>query len=157
MGNHVLRPLYVLVTLTALVLIVRSQVVPEDFGVGASGYMYGWHRKANEDEWKSIPPKYRGAAYCKDCHAEKHETARRSAHARISCENCHGPAKNHPEDPPKLLINRAREHCLRCHAALPYADSARALIKSVDPKQHNPGASCADCHDPHQPRLGGEQ
>ncbi|MEW5745487.1 MAG: multiheme c-type cytochrome [Nitrospirota bacterium] len=155
MGSHVLRPLFVVVGLVALVLIARIFVVPEDFGVGARGYMYGWHRPGNEEDWKNFTVKYRTAEYCNGCHADKYTSIGQSAHAAISCENCHGPAGEHPSDPPKLAIDRSREQCLRCHYPLPYAASGRGGIRGVDPGQHNPGVECSACHNPHHPSLEG--
>lgn len=90
MGSHAFRPLIVLVILVAMVLITRSFVVPRDFGVGPTGYMYGWHRKGNEADWKAFPPKYKPADYCKDCHADNWKLIHDSLHAAIGCQNCYG-------------------------------------------------------------------
>lgn len=155
MKNHILRPLIVVIGLVVLVLIARAFIVPKDFGVGERGYMYGWHRKSNEEEWRAFKVKFQTAAYCKDCHGDKLAGIQRSAHATINCENCHGLAGDHPADPPKLLIDRSREHCLRCHFPLPYPTSGRANIRGVDPEQHNPGIECSSCHNPHNPSLEG--
>lgn len=151
MGSHVWRPLYIAVALIALVLVARTFLVPDDFGVHERGYMYGWHRKGNEAEWKAMTVKYRTAAYCKECHADKAESLARTPHGIISCENCHGPAMNHPDDPPTLTIDRSRALCLRCHAALTTPTSGRADIAGINPETHNPEAECTLCHDPHNP------
>jgi predicted CXXCH cytochrome family protein len=149
--NHVWRPLYLAIAVVVLVLTARTFVVPQDFGVHEQGYMYGWHRKGNEKEWERVRVKYRTAAYCKECHAGKAESLGRSPHGIIGCENCHGPALGHPQDPPTLTIDRSRELCIRCHAALPYPSSGRGGIPGIDPATHNPGAECTLCHDPHSP------
>lgn len=117
--------------------------------------MYGWHRRGNEDDWKAFKVKYKTAEYCKDCHTANYEALRQSPHAVIQCENCHGPALDHPSEPARLTIDRSREQCLRCHFPLPYPTSARADIRGVDPALHNPGIECALCHNPHRPNLGG--
>lgn len=153
MGSHVWRPLYIAVALIALVLVARTFLVPDDFGVHERGYMYGWHRKGNEAEWKAMTVKYRTAAYCKECHEDKAESLARTPHGIISCENCHGPALNHPDDPPTLTIDRSRALCLRCHAALTTPTSGRANIAGINPDTHNPGAECTLCHDPHNPVI----
>lgn len=155
MGNHALRPLLVIACLTGAVLVARTLIVPRDFGIGANGYIYGWHRKGNEAEWKAFPPKYKTSEYCKDCHADNYASIHQSPHAVIGCQNCHGPARDHPTQPPKLEINRDRSLCLRCHYALPYAASGRAHIPGIDPAVHNPGTACVTCHNPHKPNLGG--
>ncbi len=151
MENHVLRPLYVFAVVLVLALFARSLAVPKSFGIGERGYMYGWHRKDNEAEWKALKPKFKGAAYCGGCHEDKYNSIRQSPHKIINCENCHGPARDHPENPEKLEINRSRDLCLRCHYELPYAASGRAHIPGVNPEFHNPGIECANCHNPHKP------
>jgi hypothetical protein len=155
MKSHVWRPLYLVLGIVALVLIARLFIVPKDFGMQEQGYMYGFYRKANVAEWKAVEAKYKTAEYCKDCHAEKIAKLKASLHAAIPCENCHGPAGNHPGDPPKLEIDRTRELCLRCHAYLPYAASGRANIKGINPETHNTGIECFNCHDAHNPKREG--
>jgi len=151
--SHVWRPLFVAIGLVLLIIVVRSFLVPDDFGVWERGYMYGWHRKGNEAEWKKVTVKYKTKAYCKECHAEKVESIDRSPHGILPCENCHGPAMNHPEDPPTLTIDHSRELCIRCHAKLFTPSSGRSKIRGIDPVTHNPGAECSLCHDPHHPNL----
>ncbi len=156
MKSHAWRPLYAVIGLVVLILIVRELYVPKDFGSHERGYMYGWHRKGNEDEWKAFKVKYQfNNEYCKDCHSDKYETLMRSPHAVINCENCHGPAMEHPSDPTKLKIDKSREQCLRCHYSLPYPTSGRANIRGVDPEKHNPGVECSICHNPHKPNTRG--
>ncbi len=155
MKNHVLRPLYVVIGMIVLVLIIRVFVVPKSFGIHERGYMYGWYNKADENYWKEFKVKYRGKDYCKDCHSDKVESIDKTPHAIIQCENCHGPAIDHPENPAKLTIDKGRGQCLRCHSYLPYPTSDRANIRGIDPDNHNPGIECVTCHNPHKPSLEG--
>lgn len=155
MKSHVWRPLYVIIGIVGIILIIRVFYVPADFGVHERGYMYGWYRKGNIEEWKNFKVKYQGEEYCKDCHSDKIESIMKTPHAVIQCENCHGPAIDHPSDPPKLKIDKSREQCLRCHFPLPYPTSGRANIRGVEPERHNPGIECVACHNPHSPSLGG--
>jgi len=141
--------------LVGIILLARPLVVPSDFGTGERGFMYGYHRKSNEDEWKAFKVKYRTKEYCKDCHQENYESSMSSKHNAIQCENCHGPAVDHPEEPAKLVIDKSRAQCLRCHSYLPYEQSHRSKIKGIDPKEHNPDMECSMCHNPHKPNLGG--
>lgn len=157
MKNHVWRPLYVVLAVVALVLLARKVLVPADFGIGPRGYMYGWHRAGNEQQWKEVKVKYKGAAYCRDCHRDKYDEMKESPHRNINCENCHGPALNHPNDPRSLTIDRSRELCARCHTRLPYPNSSRGVMKGIDPKTHNVGLDCVTCHWPHDPRKEGHQ
>ncbi len=153
MKNHAWRPLVVAIGAVALLLTVRAIVVPSDFGVNGSGFTYGFHRKSNIDEWKQFKVKYREKEYCRECHEEKVEENLTSPHSIIQCENCHGPAIDHPVDPESLAIEGTRLLCLRCHAFLPYPQSNRADMPYVDPNDHNPGENCISCHNPHHPNL----
>ena len=155
MKNHVFRPLLVMVGLIVIVLIIRSFYVPKDFGIHDRGYMYGWYRAGNIEDWKKVSVKYQGKDYCKDCHAANYESIGKTPHAIIQCENCHGPAMDHPSDPGKLTVDKSRDLCLRCHSWLPYPTSGRAKIRGIDPAAHNPGIECVMCHNPHNPTLGG--
>ena len=79
----------------------------------------------------------------------------KSPHAAINCENCHGPALGHPDEPRTLAIDRARTLCARCHFRLEYPTSGRGKIRGIDPATHNPGLDCVTCHWPHDPRKEG--
>jgi len=155
MNNHVFRPLLVVIGLVVIVLVIRPFYVPKDFGVHERGYMYGWYRNSNIEDWKKVTVKYQGKEYCTTCHPDKTESIDRTPHAIIQCENCHGPALEHPSDPPKLAVDRSREQCLRCHAKLVYPSSGRAQIRGIDPDKHNPDVECVMCHNPHKPSLEG--
>ncbi len=154
MKNLVLRPLIVVIGIVALILAARVFYVPKDFGVHERGYMYSWYRKANEEDWKKIKVKYQGKEFCKDCHADKYDSIKGTPHKIIQCENCHGPAGDHPDNPPKLALDKSRAQCLRCHFPLPYPSSGRAKIKGIDPDKHNPDIECSTCHNPHKPMEG---
>ena len=155
MKTHVFRPLWVVLCLIALVLLARTVYVPKSFGVHERGYMYGWYRADNIGDWKKVTVKYQGSDYCTTCHPEKQESISMTPHAIIQCENCHGPAREHPSDPPKLTLDKGRGLCLRCHASLPYPTSGRANIRGIDPETHNPDIECVMCHNPHKPALEG--
>ena len=153
MGSHVFRPLWVAIAIIILIFVARYFMVPSDFGIQERGFTYGFHRKSDESEWASIKAKYKGRDYCKSCHADKYRSIMNSKHRIIQCENCHGPALNHPVNPPKLVIDRKRALCLRCHTYLPYPGSQRSRIEGINPAKHNPGISCVECHNPHKPDL----
>ena len=158
MTGHVLRPLWAAGGVLTAILVIRTLMVPSDFGVGPSGYMYGWHRAGNEAEWKAMTPQYRfDNSYCKDCHSDNYTAIQKSPHSVIKCENCHGPAKGHPDNPTKLQINRDRSLCGRCHSALPGKLEARSKIKSIDLATHNANSPCVTCHNPHTTQFGGSK
>ncbi|MBU2537550.1 MAG: cytochrome C [Proteobacteria bacterium] len=153
MKKHVWRPLYVVLGVIALLLAARYFLVPSDFGVHGKNFTYGFHRAGNINEWQAVSIKYQGRESCNECHSENVATNSSSKHGPIQCENCHGPALNHPENPEKLTIDTSRDLCLRCHSYLPTPGSLRAGIKSIAPDTHNPGTPCIDCHNPHKPDL----
>lgn len=153
MKNHVWRPLFVVLAVVCSILITREVIVPDDFGIYERGYMYGWHRKSNEDEWEKIRVKYKTAKVCTECHKDKYNDIKDSAHADISCENCHGPNFEHPDDPLGMLIDRSRALCIRCHSFMPYKNTARGSIPGINPEKHYPSAECVMCHIPHNPKA----
>ena len=153
MKNHVLRPLWCALAVIALTLIVRHFMVPDDFGVHGKSFTYNFHRLSNVEEWQDFKAKYKGREYCQECHEENVGETNSSKHRLIQCENCHGPAIDHPDDPETLEIDSSRELCLRCHASLPYPDNPRAQIKAIDPDRHNSDTACIECHNPHNPDL----
>ena len=154
MKSHIWRPLFVVLGIVVLILIARQFLVPKDFGIHERGYMYGWHQRSDEQFWKDFKVKYQGAEYCKDCHDKNYASIKKSPHQNIQCENCHGPAVDHPSAPPKLVLDRSREQCLRCHYPLSYPTSGRSKIRGIDPDRHNPGVECSQCHNPHKPMEG---
>ena len=153
MKNHVWRPLFVVIGLVVCILIFRAFYVPDDFGAQDRGYTFGFHRMSNEQEWKDYPAKYQDSTYCQECHSEISEELTAAHHGSIPCENCHGAAMGHPDEPEKLAIDRSRELCVRCHAALYMPGSDRNDIPGIEPASHNSGESCVDCHSPHNPDL----
>lgn len=149
---HVLRPLWLALAVIAAILVARSFLVPDDFGIHGENFTYGYYRLSNIDDWKAFPVKYQGREYCIDCHRDKLRTLNRSPHRRIECESCHGPAAGHPDPVEFLPKDRSREHCLRCHADLGYPDTARDQVPSISDRRHYRRRECADCHNPHNPK-----
>ena len=103
MRSHVLRPLLVVIGLVALLFVFRYFYVPQDFAIHENGFTYGLYRSGAVTDWKNVTVKYQGDESCKACHRARGRQAGSSyPHMIIQCENCHGPAWNHPTDPPKL-------------------------------------------------------
>ncbi|PLX94892.1 MAG: cytochrome C [Desulfuromonas sp.] len=153
MKGHVWRPLLVVIGLVIIILVARMFYVPEDFGAQDRGYTFGYHRLSNEQEWKDYPAKYQDSEYCSGCHDDKTEELNAAQHGMIPCENCHGAAFDHPDDPEKLTIDRSRDLCLRCHSELYMPSSGRNDIPGVNPEEHNAGLECVECHNSHNPSL----
>ncbi|NCF72039.1 MAG: cytochrome C [Gammaproteobacteria bacterium] len=152
MKLHVLRPLWVAIGLVGLILVSRQFLVPDDFGVHGRNFTYGYHRLSNIQEWKDFPVKHRGREFCVECHEENVSKLNASVHAPVECENCHGPAVNHPDDQENLVLDTTRGLCLRCHAWLDYPNSARGDLVSIEDKRHRRRRECIECHNPHDPR-----
>ena len=152
MRSHVWRPLWAFLALVGVLLFARSFLVPDDFGSHERGYMYGFHRLGNEQEWREQSPRYRSVTDCGDCHAQAAVLAV-SPHAAIGCQNCHGPALDHPDSPPLLTLAAGGDLCLRCHYRLPYPSSRRGELPGISPDTHYPGELCTGCHDPHRPEV----
>jgi predicted CXXCH cytochrome family protein len=151
MKNHVLRPLLVVIGIVVILLVFRHFYVPQDFGIHENGFTYGLYRTGAVQDWKNVTVKYQGNDSCKACHQAVLDKMASYPHVVIPCENCHGPALQHPTNPVKLVIDTTRALCLRCHTKLKYPTSGRAGINGIDPQTHNTGFECAKCHDPHQP------
>lgn len=149
---HVLRPLWVAIGVVVAILLARVFLVPNDFGVHGESFTYNYYRLSNIQEWKDFPVKYQGREYCLGCHAENVQSLNDSAHAPVECENCHGPAANHPNEISKLPADRTRELCLRCHAFLDYPNTSRAQVPHINDRMHMRRRECVQCHDPHDPR-----
>lgn len=153
MKKHVFRPLGVALVAIVLVLIVRYYMVPSDFDVHGRNFTYGYHRKGAIDDSLVVSVKYRGKEYCSECHDDEFTEHSDSKHRALECENCHGPALEHPDNPETLDIDRSRDLCLRCHSKLDYPNSPRGELTGIDHKAHNPGLDCSECHQPHRPAL----
>ena len=152
MKRHVLHPLWVAIGLVLLILVARQFLVPDDFGVHGDSFTYNYHRLSNEQEWKDFPVKYQGNESCAECHRDNWRTNRRGPHKRIECENCHGPAVDHPDDVEFLPKNTERALCLRCHSDLEYPRTYRSELPQIVDRRHKRNRECVGCHDPHDPR-----
>jgi predicted CXXCH cytochrome family protein len=154
----------VIVTIVSIgALIGARMIIAPSFSAVDGDYRYQWHRVANEQEWKDFKVKHQGNSYCKGCHSDQDARVAASDHAKVQCENCHGAAFNHPENPKKLSIDKGRGLCLRCHASLQYRPATYAellqqenrpqpisMLKMINPDTHNPDMACVSCHDAHK-------
>ena len=92
-------------------LIIRTAVVPKDFG------KYGHYRPGALDMVGGLPVSYAGSAQCALCHDAEVKVHDSGKHAGVHCEACHGPQAKHVEaeggDVPKLPD--VPNLCRRCH------------------------------------------
>jgi hypothetical protein len=143
---HVLRMAGLFVGGFTLFLIVRSLLVPADFGV------HGFYRAGALDAVRARVPQHAGEAACVACHTEVADVRKGVRHENVRCESCHGPLARHADAPfdvrPATLD--PRQLCLQCHARAP---GKAATFPQVVPADHGLDLPCADCHRPHRPRI----
>ena len=143
---HVVRMAGLFVGGFTIFLIVRSLLVPSDFGV------YGFYRAGALDTARAAPVQHAGEAACVDCHTEVVDLRKEARHAPVRCEACHGPLARHAAEPfdvkPATLDPRLL--CLQCHTSGP---GKYATFPQIVPADHGPDQPCTDCHKPHRPKT----
>lgn len=97
------------------------------------------------------PVGYAGAAICGACHGSQYATKKTGYHRTLSCETCHGPAKEHTKNPIKVKpqVPQGRKFCPLCHE---YNPSRPLGFPQINPVVHNPMKPCVTCHNPHDPK-----
>jgi hypothetical protein len=137
----------VLMALAILVFygVARTLLKPRTFGE------YGWFRGAALAETAARKPVFAGAKSCDECHPDVLQKLAKYEHKTISCESCHGPSREHADNPDIKAPKEKFEDgdCLRCHQLNP---SRPAWLKQVDPAEHYRVDHCTGCHEPHQPK-----
>ena len=131
-----------------LVLFVAARAIWIPKGFGELGH----YRTGALADNRSRPVVFAGKKACLDCHPDVLEKQKGSKHATVNCEACHGAQSEHANsvDPTKTKPQRPdpAKLCLVCHEA----NSGKPRgFKQVDPKAHNPGVKCTDCHVAHNP------
>jgi len=142
--EQIKRLVIVITILIVVLLIVRSEFIPEDFGE------HGHYRASAVEEIVAQPVHFAGQVACADCHDDITIFKRNGFHKNLSCEVCHGPAAAHIEDPEENIppAPRERGYCPLCHEYIPSRPTGFPQIVST---AHNPMSPCISCHDPHDP------
>lgn len=145
-AEHVFRVGLLFVLLVALFFVLRSTLIPDDFGV------YGFYRAGALDDNRAPTPQYAGHSACADCHADIVDTRKGSRHERIACESCHGPLARHAagEDDATPVRPDSRAPCVRCHDARAGKPDGFPQVVVVDHADEGP---CTACHQPHSPAI----
>jgi hypothetical protein len=109
--EQVTRLTIILIFLIAAFIVLRSTLVPSDFG------KYGHYRASAIDEITSLDIKYAGHVICYECHDDVVDFKNEGYHKKVSCEVCHGPAALHTDDPEGFVLEAPRErvNCPLCH------------------------------------------
>jgi hypothetical protein len=143
--GHVVRVLGLFAAGFVAFLIVRSFLIPSDFGV------YGFYRGGALVDVRARAPLYGGEPSCVDCHTDVVELRAQARHKGVRCEACHGPLATHATGDltvkPRAL--NPRQLCLTCHSA---GTGKPAAFPQVGP-DHSGEGPCTECHKPHRPRL----
>lgn len=128
----------------AALVVARQALTPPSFG------KQGHYRADAIQEVAALPARHAGAEVCAECHVDEASTKAKSFHKGLSCEVCHGAAKDHSQAPDehKPVIPRARRDCLYCHE---YLSSRPTGFPQIIEKTHNPLDPCLKCHKPHDP------
>lgn len=136
-------PLFALFIL--VFLIIRHFLVPSSFGDK------GHYRFNSIQENMDAKLNYAGKASCAECHDDKTAELDSDAHAKLSCEVCHGPALSHVNAPDSIdvFVPEGREHCGLCHSLNPAKNNK--IIVQIDLNEHNIDQQCIECHNPHMP------
>lgn len=139
------RLLLLLIILITAFVLIRSVLVPDDFG------QYGHFRASALGEIMSQNVQYAGQKACSDCHSDMVELKDTGYHKTVACEVCHGPAAAHIDDVEtvKLAAPRERDYCPLCHEYLPSRPTGFPQIVTAS---HNPMKACITCHNPHSPK-----
>jgi hypothetical protein len=144
--EHLIRAAILLCAGIALFLVIRSLLVPDDFGA------LGHYRESALLDNRARTFTYAGRAECEECHVDIAESRAGSKHERIACEGCHGALARHAEDPASVRPEKPDPEnlCMTCHAR----NLARpATFPQVDREDHAGGEPCVSCHSPHHPEI----
>jgi hypothetical protein len=141
--DALVRVIVVIALLCSIVLLIRL-VLPRNLTDTAV------HVQSTMDREMQKPVMYAGQGACTGCHEESAKKAS-GYHKNLSCETCHGMARQHVDSPLEIkpVIPSRREFCYGCHRY----DRARATgFPQINPAVHNPLKECISCHDPHDPK-----
>jgi len=152
MPLHISRLLLLLGAFLILAVIARNYVLDPSY------YQFGDYRGDAVVEIAAGSPQYKGAAYCQMCHGERHTEWTAGVHRSVKCEVCHGPARAHPADGPLPKPEDTIKLCTVCHEAMPgRPDAQPQIVIAEHPVKHDGALQCLTCHNPHSPKIGGEE
>jgi hypothetical protein len=155
-AKHFLRAIGLLLFVVAAAVVARGFLVPTSYGE------FGHYRGDNVQQQRDHAVIMGGRESCKDCHDEMFEEVMGNSHARVQCENCHGPVTEHARDDDKFAdmpILREATLCLGCHEKLvarpdsfPQIDVHTHLQEMGDDPVSYAREVCLTCHkNPHAP------
>ncbi len=145
-AEHLFRMTGLFVIGVASLLVLRSVLVPTDFG------LYGHFRAGAITDNAARVPVHAGREACELCHDDVTEARVGGRHEGISCETCHGALGVHAEDPSAVSPKppAGRPFCVNCHRI---NGTKPETFPQVDPDEHAEEMECNECHDPHNPAV----
>ncbi len=167
MPKHIARLIMLLAAVVTLAFAARYLLIPHSY------YRYGHYRGDAVAEIAGAAPLYQGARSCAACHRVIFDQWSASAH-HVQCEDCHGPAGEHPRmgapplrvDPDthqvlmhsryrlaagRMLVPSDTAHlCLQCHASIAGRPTAQPQVAA---SEHAGTQQCVACHDVHSPQI----
>ncbi len=148
MPKHIVRLLALLAFAGAGVLAAKAYFTKDSF------YRFGHYRADSVVQIASQEPVHQTPAYCGPCHDERVALWSANSHKTVSCEICHGPAKDHPASRRLSIPSDVARVCTLCHEAM--AGRPRTQPQ-IDVAMHSHGTQCNHCHNPHAPKIAREQ
>ena len=143
MPPQLVRLVLLTIAIVCIFFVARYFLVPPSFG------QLGHYRGIALQEMAARQPFWAGKASCvAECHTEHGQKLAKAEHKTLSCETCHGPGREHVENPQRQLPKLSFQLCVRCHAASP---SRPKWLHQINPANHYTGQLCTECHVPHQP------
>jgi hypothetical protein len=142
MPPQILRLVLLTIGIVCAFFVARYFLTPRSFG------QFGHYRGAALQEIAAREPFWAGKAACTECHSDHAQKLAKAEHKTLSCETCHGPAREHVENPQVKLPKLSFRLCVRCHEASP---SRPKWLHQINPRNHYTGQLCTECHVPHQP------
>jgi cytochrome c553 len=146
MPQHISRLLVLIAAGLATGLIAKWYFTADSF------YQFGHYRADSVAEITAKEPVLQTAAYCQDCHSERHAQWSAANHKTVACEVCHGPGEGHPQKGKLPIPADTRKLCALCHERMPERPKTQPQVVLA---QHGAGQQCAVCHNPHAPKLTG--
>ena len=143
--EHLFRLAALFAAGVVIFLALRAWLVPADYG------LLGPFRASAIAANTATPIVFAGQAACIECHSDVAEVRKPNAHARVSCESCHGALAAHAADPSVAAVRPdGRTTCAVCH--LPDAAKPQGF-KTVTFVDHAGEETCTSCHPAHAPGL----
>lgn len=148
MPKHIVRLLLVLLGAGLTFFGLRAVFIDSSFG------RFGHYRADSVSEVAALTPQYKDPSYCRMCHVKRHEEWSGGRHQMVTCEVCHGPARDHPAAGKLPLPEYSLSLCDVCHEAMPARPASHPQIVLTEHLGGAMGpAQCIACHNPHSPGI----